>query len=1323
MDSNNWRQAQQIESNSNNNNMVVPGGGGDVPDWRTQLQADSRQRIVNKIMETLKRHLPISGPEGLQELKKIAVRFEEKIYSAATTQSDYLRKISLKMLTMETKSQNNSGAPNPVIGNQNPLDPASLGVQPQVRIPGQPQISLPNSSQARQQLMAQGIQDPAVSGGVQSSSSLTSANPSVTGLNPSTMPNVIGQNANLQNMSGITQTSVGQGVPSNVFTNQQRQMQGRQPQQVVSQTNQQQPPNAQQYMFHPNQMLKQKLQPSHMQSHIQQQQNLLQATNLQSSQQSLMQLQSNQSTPQQTQPSMMQSASHSGFQQNQQPLAQQSTSALLQQHPQSVLRQQPQTQQSLHQQNTGVHQQQTSIPQQQQQQNTTNMQQQQQNQLIGQQNSVPDLQQNQQQLQHQRMLGQQNNLSNMQQQQQLLGQQSNLSNMNPQQLGSQNGVGLQQQQQLVGAQSGVSSMQSHQPSLHMLSQQAKVGGQQQQAAQASSTLMQIPGQQSQSQSQPLQQQMMPQLGSQSAQYPQQMGMQHQPNTIQRDVHQRLNSSGIQPQNVIDQKQIQSQRMLPEGSSPSIDSASQSGQPSGVDWQEDAYQKVKAMKDMYLQDLSEMHQKVIFKLQQNETLAQAPKEQVERIRMMKGFLERVITFLQMPKGSIPIAHRDKMSSYEKQIVAFLNSNRVKKPGPPHQGQQQQLQPSVGHNLSMPQQQQQQPQSQIPQLQQHDNQMNANMQSINPSNSMASSVTSMSHGSLPPIQSNMMNPLQSNSTLDMAQQQNVMGSRQQQQQQQQQQQTSMNTSQQSNNINTLSQNNVNGLQPSMNSMQLNNNNMLQQQHLKQQQDQQLLQSQQLKQQFHQRQLHQQMMQKQQQFQQQQQQPAQQQQLQQKQQQSAQFQANQMPVHQGSMSFKQGMTAQQRAAYQHQQQLKANVGSQFPISSPQLIQAASPQLSQHSPQIDQQGLMTSLPKSGTPLQSVNSPFIVPSPSTPLAPSPLPGDNEKQVSGISSLSNAGYPPSTLTQAQSLAIGTPGISASPLLAEFIGTDGNQGSEQPLERLLKAVKSMSPKAFSASVSDIGSVISMIDRIAGSAPGNGSRAAVGEDLVAMTKCRMQARNFITQDGASSAASKKMRRETSAMPLNAVSSVGSVNDSLKQLNGLELSDLESTATSRIKRPKVEANHALVEEIKEINHRLIDTVAELSDEDIEGGQGTIVKCSYNAVALSPQLKAQYASAQMSPIMPLQLLIPTNYPSCSPVLLDNVPIDTSKDYDDLSVKTRSRFSTSLRSLSQPMSLKEMVKTWDICARAVIADHAQQSGGGTFSSRYGTWKKCVPAT
>ncbi|PIA53268.1 hypothetical protein AQUCO_00900091v1 [Aquilegia coerulea] len=98
-----------------------------VVDWRIQLQSDSRQRIVNKITDTLKRHLPIMGPEGLLKVKKIAVRFEEKIFSVATSQSDYLRKISLKMLTVKTKSQNigvdNSIPQSHVASNQNPLNP------------------------------------------------------------------------------------------------------------------------------------------------------------------------------------------------------------------------------------------------------------------------------------------------------------------------------------------------------------------------------------------------------------------------------------------------------------------------------------------------------------------------------------------------------------------------------------------------------------------------------------------------------------------------------------------------------------------------------------------------------------------------------------------------------------------------------------------------------------------------------------------------------------------------------------------------------------------------------------------------------------------------------------------------------------------------------------------------------------------------------------------------------------------------------------------------------------------------------------------------
>ncbi|WRX27305.1 Mediator complex subunit 15, partial [Theobroma cacao] len=99
--------------------------------WQLQLQPESRQRIVNKIMDTLKRHLPCHGQEGLNEIRmiaarfdgltrhapfsgeealnelwEIAIRYEGKFYIAASNESDYLRRIYLKLLKLEVMSQN-----------------------------------------------------------------------------------------------------------------------------------------------------------------------------------------------------------------------------------------------------------------------------------------------------------------------------------------------------------------------------------------------------------------------------------------------------------------------------------------------------------------------------------------------------------------------------------------------------------------------------------------------------------------------------------------------------------------------------------------------------------------------------------------------------------------------------------------------------------------------------------------------------------------------------------------------------------------------------------------------------------------------------------------------------------------------------------------------------------------------------------------------------------------------------------------------------------------------------------------------------------------
>lgn len=67
-------------------------------------------------------------------------------------------------------------------------------------------------------------------------------------------------------------------------------------------------------------------------------------------------------------------------------------------------------------------------------------------------------------------------------------------------------------------------------------------------------------------------------------------------------------------------------------------------------------------------------------------------------------------------------------------------------------------------------------------------------------------------------------------------------------------------------------------------------------------------------------------------------------------------------------------------------------------------------------------------------------------------------------------------------------------------------------------------------------------------------------------------------------------------------------------------------------LQARHALLEEIREINQQLIDTVVVISDEDTiptaaatYAGQGIIVKCSFSGVTVSPNFKLQQVSAQL--------------------------------------------------------------------------------------------------
>lgn len=206
--------------------------------WRNE---ESRQKIVNKIMDTLRRHMPHRGPDGMNDLKKTALRFENKIYTQAGSQKDYLQRISLKMLSLESKAIQPSFPGSSPGNSQRSLD---SGWMMRAQIRNQPQASgnglpLPGQPQTQQLLLQQTLQN----------SISASGKPSSAGLAPplSSIP-----------MPGISHSSInsstGQVLPS-LLASSQRQLQSRQQQhqhQVVQQH--QQLPSQQHQLFYQHQL-------------------------------------------------------------------------------------------------------------------------------------------------------------------------------------------------------------------------------------------------------------------------------------------------------------------------------------------------------------------------------------------------------------------------------------------------------------------------------------------------------------------------------------------------------------------------------------------------------------------------------------------------------------------------------------------------------------------------------------------------------------------------------------------------------------------------------------------------------------------------------------------------------------------------------------------------------------------------------------------------------------------------------------------------------------------------------------------------------------
>ncbi|KAG5252624.1 mediator of RNA polymerase II transcription [Salix suchowensis] len=263
----------------------------------------------------------------------------------------------------------------------------------------------------------------------------------------------------------------------------------------------------------------------------------------------------------------------------------------------------------------------------------------------------------------------------------------------------------------------------------------------------------------------------------------------------------------------------------------------------------------------------------------------------------------------------------------------------------------------------------------------------------------------------------------------------------------------------------------------------------------------------------------------------------------------------------------------------------------------------------------------------------------------------------------------------QSTASGTPGISASPLLEEYTSPPNTSDTNQPFQRLLQAVKSLSPDVLRAAVHDIDSVVNVVDKIAGGAADSHSKGAIGQDLVNFSLQHLSIKEKDTEHQFTAIAS-----DTIGHPMDWTS------------------DFDSTASSRFNKLRTEPINDLLNEIRRVNQQLVETTVHV-----------------DSMKMILYLK-------LFPDLTLRLLVPADYPNSSPIIVDILPSSLSKEPEDLSEKTKMRFSTALRNLSEPMSLLAIARTWDACARTVLLEHVEPLGGERFSSRYGKWENCLAA-
>ncbi|KAK4373503.1 hypothetical protein RND71_008887 [Anisodus tanguticus] len=124
----------------------------------------------------------------------------------------------------------------------------------------------------------------------------------------------------------------------------------------------------------------------------------------------------------------------------------------------------------------------------------------------------------------------------------------------------------------------------------------------------------------------------------------------------------------------------------------FDSTTQTGNADGADWQEEVYQKIKSLRDMYLSELNELYQRIASIVQQHPQ-----HEKIEKLKMFKMTLEHIVLFLRLNKHEIQPIHKENLLSVEKHISFFLRP--LQRPLPQPSMHTSQAQNTYAHQTPM------------------------------------------------------------------------------------------------------------------------------------------------------------------------------------------------------------------------------------------------------------------------------------------------------------------------------------------------------------------------------------------------------------------------------------------------------------------------------------------------------------------------------------------------------------------------------------------------------------------------------------------------